>query len=146
MLVKAAIMWTVLLLFKDNLKILYKIRHTDTVCFSSHAKKLMLGSKLEANRLCALYLRRCEEWKQNRRVCCQNLKLCWHLSKTFCLYPVAVMNSICRSIIWAMFISTSVLPEIQLSAKLCSFFKYIFLTDIFCLAVAPGTCTDHAYT
>lgn len=105
----------------------------------------MLGSKVEANRLCAMYLRRCEEQKESRRVSCQKLKLCWHLSKNFCLYPVAVVNSICRSIIWGMYISTSVLPEIQLIAKLHSFFKNIFLTDIFCLAVARGTCTDNAY-
>lgn len=65
MLVKAAILWTVLLLLKDNLKILYKIRNTDTD-FSSYAKMLMLGSKVEANRLCALYLRRCEERKESK--------------------------------------------------------------------------------
>lgn len=52
-------------LLKDNLKILYKIRNTNTD-FSSYAKKLMLGSKVEAKRLCALYLRRCEERKESK--------------------------------------------------------------------------------
>lgn len=85
----------------------------------------MLGSSVEANRLCALYLRRCEEQKENR-VSCQKLKLCWHLSKNFRLYPVAVVNIVWRSVIWGMYISTSVLPEIQLIAKLLFFLNTYF--------------------
>lgn len=57
----------------------------------------MFGSKAEANRLDALYLRRCEEQKENRRISCQKLELFWPLSKNFCLYQVAIVNSICKS-------------------------------------------------
>jgi len=105
----------------------------------------MLGSKVEANRLCALCLRRCEEGKENRKVSCQKLKLCGHLCKICCLYPLVAVHSICRSINWRMYVSAPVLPEIQLIAKLHTFFFliYIFLTGIFCLALAPGTCIDH---
>lgn len=52
MLVKATILWTVLLLFEycgSNLKILYRVRNADTE-FSSFAERLLLSNKAEANR------------------------------------------------------------------------------------------------
>lgn len=52
MLVKAVILWTVLLLFKDcdsNLKILYKVWNAGTE-FWSYAEKLIWGNKAGANR------------------------------------------------------------------------------------------------
>lgn len=86
----------------------------------------MLSSKAEANKLCALYLRRCEKQKENRRISCQKLELCWPLSKHFCLNEVAIVNRICKSS-RGIYINTSVLPEIELIPKLHRFFKvYLF--------------------
>lgn len=57
MLVKATILWTVLLLFEycgSNLKILYRVQNADTE-FSSFAERLLLSNKAEANRDFVLY-------------------------------------------------------------------------------------------